>query len=336
MTNIKYGIVTKDDDNYLRIVSKIKKDLEIRDLSSKASYIFAVNEETRKIVSYIELAEYKEEHEIDIFYFFTIPQYKSEELTENMLKIAINHAKQNDESINLYCQLWDVFQAAQKLNFQITSESSYEKEMKRREKFPNSNIFCCDMIMKKENIKEEQIEDYTNANEIINELGLDANIKDPHIFKTDDNYIYCELRKTDEEYDDLINKIGQEITTPNLRVNGGKLAGYIGLEFPELLLYMKDKNTNEIISYVGLTRLYWEGLYISQIAVREDYRRKGIGTELVKEAIERAYKDGIDTVSADINYDNIPSLNMFKKQGFAGYGRYFVDAEKYINNKTVK
>lgn len=156
--------------------------------------------------------------------------------------------------------------------------------------------------------------------------------KDPCVFKQDDKYIYCELRKTDDVYEDIKNRIAIEITEPNLRINGGKLHSYLGLEYPELLVYLKDKETKEIVGYVGLTENFGVGLYISQIAVNNQYKHMGIGSILVKEAIRRAYEKGIDTVSADISYDNELSLALFSKHGFAGRGRYFVDVYEYMKN----
>ena len=155
---------------------------------------------------------------------------------------------------------------------------------------------------------------------------------DPCVFMQDDKYIYCELRKTDDEYEDIKNRIAIEITEPNLRINGGKLHSYLGLEYPELLVYLKDKETKEIVGYVGLTENYAVGLYISQIAVKNQYKHMGIGSILVKEAIRRAYEKGIDTVSADISYDNELSLALFSKHDFVGNGRYFVDVYKYMKN----
>ena len=91
-----------------------------------------------------------------------------------------------------------------------------------------------------------------------------------NIFKTDENYMYGELRKYDENYDRITSIIEEEITNPNLRKNGGILFGTVGLYYPESLIYMKDVLTDSIVGYMGLTQNYGKGLYISQIAVRKE------------------------------------------------------------------
>lgn len=156
------------------------------------------------------------------------------------------------------------------------------------------------------------------------------------IYKTDDNYKYCALGKRDDSYGEITLQIEEEITKPNIRMYGGKLYGTVGLYFPELLIYLKDIITDKIIGYIGLTEYFGKGLYISQIAVREQNRRTGVATTLVNEAARIADERGIDIISADIAPDNDASLEFFGKLGFVGKGRYFIDTQEYIEKNKTK
>lgn len=157
------------------------------------------------------------------------------------------------------------------------------------------------------------------------------------IFKTDENYNYCELGKYDEDYDEITDVLKDDITIPNLRDNGGTLWSTVGLYYPETLIYLEDNLTKDIIGYMGLTEHYGKGLYISQIAVKEENRRQGVASILVKEAIKRAHEMGIDTVSADIAHDNDASKAFFSTFEFGdsneifGGERYYLDTEYYVN-----
>jgi L-amino acid N-acyltransferase YncA len=52
------------------------------------------------------------------------------------------------------------------------------------------------------------------------------------------------------------------------------------------------------------------------VLVPSEYRKKGIGSLLVKKAIEEVTKTGIKKIYANVHYKNIPSLVMFSKLGF--------------------
>ena len=171
-------------------------------------------------------------------------------------------------------------------------------------------------------------EEYITPNPII--------VNDPLIFKEDDKYLYGEvMRDRDQEYEDLIFIMADEITTPNLIRNGGTLMAYIGLTYPNLIIYIKDKEKGVIVGYIGLTTGYADGLYVTQIAVKEAYKHRGIGTLLVEEAIRRANKENIDVVSAEIRPNNEKSIALFNKLGFnqVKQGYYTIDVKKYIEKR---
>jgi ribosomal protein S18 acetylase RimI-like enzyme len=56
--------------------------------------------------------------------------------------------------------------------------------------------------------------------------------------------------------------------------------------------------------------------YICDCFVEGAYRRRGIGTALVKAMLEWFKSKGVDCVEADIYSNNIPSLTLFRSLGF--------------------
>jgi ribosomal protein S18 acetylase RimI-like enzyme len=57
--------------------------------------------------------------------------------------------------------------------------------------------------------------------------------------------------------------------------------------------------------------------HISDIAVKEDYRRQGIGTALMRRfENDFARKNGVDGLSLYVHFNNEQGLNFYKKLGF--------------------
>lgn len=57
--------------------------------------------------------------------------------------------------------------------------------------------------------------------------------------------------------------------------------------------------------------------YVNRLAVAAPYRRKGLGTKLIREAERELRSRGIRIVTALIEDDNESSLAMFEKAGYA-------------------
>jgi GNAT superfamily N-acetyltransferase len=65
----------------------------------------------------------------------------------------------------------------------------------------------------------------------------------------------------------------------------------------------------------------WQSFLVNGVAVRDPYRRKGIGTQLVQWAIEQAKAVGFARLSANVWEDNIPARAVFEKAGFGVLAR---------------
>jgi ribosomal protein S18 acetylase RimI-like enzyme len=92
---------------------------------------------------------------------------------------------------------------------------------------------------------------------------------------------------------------------------------------------------------VGLISVYWKKLpiplvesfdwYIDILEVHEDYRRRGVGTQLVKIACERAKGSGVYQIRAWSSEDKIEAILMWKALGFG-----LCPAITYPQGKEVK
>ncbi|WP_456327836.1 ribosomal protein S18-alanine N-acetyltransferase [Archaeoglobus sp.] len=74
---------------------------------------------------------------------------------------------------------------------------------------------------------------------------------------------------------------------------GGKVVGYIAV-------MDMDRETSKIVS----------------LAVKKEFRRKGIGTKLLSTAIERCRERGKKRVMLEVRVSNYPAQNLYKKIGF--------------------
>jgi uncharacterized protein len=84
-----------------------------------------------------------------------------------------------------------------------------------------------------------------------------------------------------------------------------------------------DLSKNKVVGFSNILRnITKEKKYNIQnffeigIAVEKEYRRKGIGTMLLKHVLENAKKLKIEKVFVDIHKDNLVSIAFFKKNGF--------------------
>lgn len=70
-----------------------------------------------------------------------------------------------------------------------------------------------------------------------------------------------------------------------------------------------------IIAYA----IFWtveEELHIANIAVIEEYRRKGLGRRLVEIMIEKAHDDGIKYACLEVRESNLVAIQMYNDLGF--------------------
>ncbi len=80
----------------------------------------------------------------------------------------------------------------------------------------------------------------------------------------------------------------------------------------EKILIYEDKKIKGIISY----SIIYERAEINYIVTINEYRKQGIGTKLLNEALKNIIKSKCKIVSLEVNNTNTSAINLYLKQGF--------------------
>ena len=99
---------------------------------------------------------------------------------------------------------------------------------------------------------------------------------------------------------------------------------------PNLTMYyvLADED-GTIAGYAGLWRVLDEG-QITNIALKQQYRRQGYGELLLRVLMEAAWEDGCSDIFLEVRVSNAPAMSLYLKYGFCGLyarSRYYADGE---------
>ncbi len=72
---------------------------------------------------------------------------------------------------------------------------------------------------------------------------------------------------------------------------------------------------SEVVCYYSFYNICDEG-YVNNLAVRQDFRGKGFGTQLINDMIERAKSLGVGALTLEVNENNTNAISLYKKFGF--------------------
>ncbi|HEU0073804.1 MAG TPA: ribosomal protein S18-alanine N-acetyltransferase, partial [Dehalococcoidia bacterium] len=89
----------------------------------------------------------------------------------------------------------------------------------------------------------------------------------------------------------------------------------------------EELTTDFIIGYVGIW-LMVDQAHIVAIAIREEYRRQGLGELLLAEAVEMALSNGQESVTLEVRRSNESAQALYEKFRFLKVGvrrRYYTD-----------
>ena len=75
-----------------------------------------------------------------------------------------------------------------------------------------------------------------------------------------------------------------------------------------------------VLGYVVASAKGKQGRIIS-LAVRPEYRKRGIGTDLLRRLLERLQSIGVVEVSLEVREDNLAAITVYDKLGFKLTGR---------------
>ncbi|ADB57514.1 ribosomal-protein-alanine acetyltransferase [Archaeoglobus profundus DSM 5631] len=72
----------------------------------------------------------------------------------------------------------------------------------------------------------------------------------------------------------------------------------------------------KVVGYIAVMDIDRETSKIVSLAVKKEFRRKGIGTKLLSTAIERCKERGKKKIILEVRVSNYPAQNLYKKMGF--------------------
>ena len=84
---------------------------------------------------------------------------------------------------------------------------------------------------------------------------------------------------------------------------------------------------SEVIGFVCFMFVYDE-IHLSNIAVDEKYRKKGIGSALLNIVKEKMLKEKYDTIFLEVRVSNTSAISLYEKFGFKNVGirrKYYSD-----------
>lgn len=134
------------------------------------------------------------------------------------------------------------------------------------------------------------------------------------------------VNRSSEDFTTLCDRCEKDIVPENLRKNGGTL-NYKNLTYESDFLILCLDETKPV-AFCSLVILDTVGLYVYQIAVKKEYQKKGIGSEMIGMTKQLASNLGIN-VSAHVMAYNKNSQQTFEKCGFIKNEEYSVEDEYY-------
>lgn len=84
--------------------------------------------------------------------------------------------------------------------------------------------------------------------------------------------------------------------------------------------FLVAERDGETAGYIGVQEICGEG-YVTNVAVLPQYRRKGIGERLVREAVRGAKLRGCDFLSLEVRFGNEAAIRLYERLGFQRQGR---------------
>ncbi len=96
-----------------------------------------------------------------------------------------------------------------------------------------------------------------------------------------------------------------------------------------VFLVAKDDETNTVIGYGGVWFMYDAG-NITNIAVHPQYRREGIGSNILALLTDICIENSMDTITLEVRESNLPAKALYESKGFSVCGirkRYYQGKE---------
>lgn len=104
---------------------------------------------------------------------------------------------------------------------------------------------------------------------------------------------------------------------------------YLSEVYNERAFYKVITKENEVVAYGGFHKIFDEA-HITNIAVKESFRKQGFGKMLMEALIEEAKKLQISSMTLEVRISNLNAIELYDKMGFKSAGvrpRYYGDGE---------
>lgn len=92
------------------------------------------------------------------------------------------------------------------------------------------------------------------------------------------------------------------------------------LDRPEVTEWFVALEDGVVIGYSGLLRVGQEG-HITNLAVRRDRRRQGVGSELVSRLTDAAKRRGVTALTLEVRETNESAIRLYENAGFHVVGK---------------
>jgi len=84
-------------------------------------------------------------------------------------------------------------------------------------------------------------------------------------------------------------------------------------------IFLVAKDNEKTVGYVGSNNILGE-VFITNIAVSDSFRRKGVATALLNELIERCKNENALYLTLEVRKSNISAIKLYEKLGFSLVG----------------
>ena len=104
---------------------------------------------------------------------------------------------------------------------------------------------------------------------------------------------------------------------------------YAGEICNESAFYKVITINDEVVAYGGFHKIFDEA-HITNIAVKESFRKQGFGRMLMEALLEEAKKLEIVAMTLEVRVSNISAVTLYEKMGFKSVGvrpKYYGDGE---------
>jgi ribosomal-protein-alanine N-acetyltransferase len=85
-------------------------------------------------------------------------------------------------------------------------------------------------------------------------------------------------------------------------------------------VFLVAKEEDRVIGYIGSNNILGE-VFITNVAVLPDYRRKGVGSALLDGLIDICRENGALYLTLEVRKSNISAINLYEKKGFSSVGQ---------------